>query len=135
MCLEKFFVFLIDIYGFKQCNITPQKKGGIEELLDVGTSVGAWQFLPYLIRPGEYIGTQHGVGREEEKSGVRDRVSRAVGLLLGILEFVDVLGDTLHVLMVRLHLILEVQNVRGMKANTNGLEVVQQVSRLDGRVE
>ena len=57
---------------------------------------------------GETIGTQHGVGRKEEKSRVRDRVARPVGLFLGILEFVDILGDTLHVLMVRLLLMLEI---------------------------
>ena len=93
------------------------------------------QFLPYLIITGETIGMQHGVGCEEEKSGVHDQVSRLVGLLLGILEFVDVLGETLHVLMLRLHLILEIQNVCGMEANTHGLEVVQQGLRHDGRVE
>ena len=64
---------------------------------------------------------QHGVGCEEEKSGVRDRVARPVGLFLGILEFVDILRDNLHVLMVRLHLILEIENVRGMEANIHGL--------------
>ena len=54
---------------------------------------------------------------------------------MGILVFLDVLGDTLHVLMVRLHLILDIQNVRGMEAHTHGLEVIEQVSGLDGRVE
>ena len=88
-------------------------------------TVRSGQFLPYLIHPGESIGMKHGVGRKEDKSGVCDRFSWSVGLLLGILEFVDVLGDTLHVLMVRLHLILEIQNVRSMEANAHGLEVVQ----------
>ena len=97
--------------------------------------VGDGLFLPYLIHRGELIGTKHGVGRKEEKSEVRDQVSRSVGLIMGILEFVDVLGDTLHVLMVRLHLILDIQNVRGMEAKTHRLEVVQQESRIDGRVE
>ena len=68
---------------------------------------------------------QHGVGRKEEKSGVHDWFARPVGLFLVILEFVDILGDTLHVLMIRLNIILEIENVRGMEANVHGLEMVQ----------
>ena len=37
--------------------------------------------------------------------------------------------------MVRLHLVLEIKNVRGMEAHTYGLEVLQEVSGLDVRVE
>ena len=97
--------------------------------------VGAGQFLPDLVRPGGTVGTQHGVGREEDKSRVRDRVPRSGGLLPFILELVDVLGDSLHVLMLRLHLVLDIQNIRGMEAHTHGLEVIKQVSGIDGRVE
>ena len=39
---------------------------------------------------------------------------------MGVFEFVYVIGDSLHVLMVPLHLILEIQNVRGMEAHTHG---------------
>ena len=63
--------------------------------------------------------------RKEEKSGVRDRFACPVVLFLGILEFVGVLGDTFHVLMVRLHIILKIEKIRGMERNTHGLEVVQ----------
>ena len=97
--------------------------------------VGTGQVLPFLINTGEAIGTQHGVGRKEEKSRVRDRVSHPVGLFLVILEFVDVLGDTLHVLMVRMHLVLDIENVRGMEANAHGLEMVQECARIHSRVE
>ena len=97
--------------------------------------VGAGKFLPGFICPGEAVGTQHGVGREEDKSRVRDRVPLLGGLLLGILEFFDVLRDSLHVFMVRLHLVLEIQNVRGMEAHTHRLEVIEQVLGLDGYVE
>ena len=54
---------------------------------------------------------------------------------MGVLKLVGVLGDSLHVLMVRLNLVLEIQNVRGMEVHTNGLEMIDQVSVLDGRVE
>ena len=37
--------------------------------------------------------------------------------------------------MLRLHLVLDIQNIRGMEAHTHGLEVLQEVSGLDGRVE
>ena len=97
--------------------------------------VGAGKFLPDFVCPGETVGTQHGVGHEEEKSRVCDQVPRLVVLLLGVLEFVGVLRDSLHILMVRLHPALEIQNVRGMEAHTYGLEVLEEVSGLDGRVE
>ena len=83
--------------------------------------VGAGQFLPNFVCPGETVGTQHGVGREEEKSRVRDRVPRSDGLLLGVLDFVDLLRDSIHIPMVRLHLVLEIHNVRGTEAHTHGL--------------
>ena len=67
--------------------------------------VSSGQFLPDFVCPGETVGKQHDVGREEEKSKVRDRVTLSGGLLLGVLEFVDVLRDSHHVLMVRLHLV------------------------------
>ena len=37
--------------------------------------------------------------------------------------------------MVRLHLVLEIQNVCGIEAHTHGLEVLQYLAGLDGRVE
>ena len=37
--------------------------------------------------------------------------------------------------MVRQNLVLEIQNVRGMESHTHGLEVLQEVSWLDDRVE
>ena len=37
--------------------------------------------------------------------------------------------------MVRLNIVLEIQNVRGMESHTHVLEVLQEVSGLDGRVE
>ena len=83
--------------------------------------VGAGKFLPDFVCPGETVGTQHGVGREEEKSRVRDRVPRSDGLLLGVLDFVDLLRDSIHIPMVRLHLVLEIHNVRGTEAHTHGL--------------
>ena len=89
--------------------------------------VGAGQFIPNFVCPGETFGTQHGVGREEEKSRVRDQVPRLGGLLLGFFEFFYVLGDSLHVLMVRMHLVLEIQNFRGMEAHTHGLWVLEEV--------
>ena len=82
---------------------------------------GSGQFLLNFVCPGEMVNTQHGVGREEEKSRVHDRVSCTGGLILGILEAVDILGYSLHVLMVRLHLVLEIQHVRGIEAHTHGL--------------
>ena len=87
--------------------------------------VGTGQVLPFLISTGGAICKQHGVGHEEDKSRVCDRVVRPVGLFLGILNFVDLLGDTLRVLMVQLHLILDIENVRGMEANAHGLDMFQ----------
>ena len=37
--------------------------------------------------------------------------------------------------MVRLRLVLDIQNVRGMEAHTHGLKVLQEVSGLEGCVE
>ena len=98
-------------------------------------TIGAGQFLPNLVCLGETVSTQHGVCLKEENSRVRDWVPRSGGLLLGVFKFVYVFGDSIHVLMVRLHLVLDIQNVRGMEAHTHGLEVLQEVSGLDGRVE
>ena len=78
---------------------------------------------------------QHGVRHKEEKSRVHDWVPLLGGLILGVFKFVYVCRVSLHVLRVHLHLSLEIQNVRAMEAHTHGLEVLQEVSRLDGRVE
>ena len=83
--------------------------------------VGVGKFLPNLVSLGETVVTQHGVGQEEESSRVRDQVPLSVGLLLGIFKFVYVIKDYLHILMVRLHLVLGIQNVCGMEAHTHGL--------------
>ena len=84
-------------------------------------TVGARQFLPNFVCPGETVGTQHSVDHKEEKIRVRDWVPRSGGLLLGVFEFVYVLGDSLNILMVRLHLDLDILKVRGMECHTHGL--------------
>ena len=98
-------------------------------------SIGARQFLPNLDCLGGAVGTQHDVCRKEEMSRVRDCVPRSGGLLLGVFKFVYVFWVSPHILMVRLHIVLEIQNVCGMDAHTYGLEVLQEVLGLDGRVE
>ena len=97
--------------------------------------INAGRFLPNFVCLGETVGTQHGVYRKEEKSRVPDWFPLSGGMLLGVFKFVYVFGDFLHILMVRLHLVLDIQNVRGMEAHTYGLEVLQEVSGIDGRVE
>ena len=125
-----FFIFLFE-YAIRPKLVLPAL-GGIFHLLRhiclavdgfslVPVPVSTDQVLPVLIRTGEAIGTQNGVVCKEENIRVRDKFAHPVGLFLGILEFVDILRDTLHVLMVPLHLILEIENVCGMDTNAQGL--------------
>ena len=86
-------------------------------------SIGTGKVFPNLVRPWETVCAQHCVRRKEEESGVRDRVARLVRLLMGVFQLVNLCRYALHFLMVRLYLILEIYNVRGMEAYTHGLEV------------
>ena len=78
-------------------------------------SFPCWSPLRFF-STGETISGQNCVGRDEEEGGIRDEIACPLGLLLGIFECVDILGDALHVQMAVLHFILQRQQIKGMEA-------------------
>ena len=75
-------------------------------------------FLPAFVGLREALCGEHGVGGHEEEGGVGYVVVCPPGLLLGVLECVDVLGHPLGVQVEALHIILQRQDVEGVEATT-----------------
>ena len=76
------------------------------------------QVLPYFVRSEETLRRKHRVYRNEDEVVLSHRVTRSLGAFLQILKRIGVLEDSLHVLMIVLHLILKCQHIEAMEANT-----------------
>ena len=66
---------------------------------------------------------QKGIDWEKAKGLIRNRSSRPSGLPLGVLEHVDILGDSLDLEVVALHFVMQRQYVEGVPAGAPRLEV------------
>ena len=76
------------------------------------------EVLPHFFSSGEMLSQQHDVSRNEEEGVNRFRIACSLGLLLRILERVDVLRDALHVQMLVLYLVLKCKYIEGMEDTT-----------------
>ena len=56
-------------------------------------------------------------GRDEEEGGRCDGIACLLGLIMGIFERIDVLGDALYVQMVVMHFILQGQHIEVMESD------------------
>ena len=76
------------------------------------------EFLPYFFSKGVMLGGKHCIVQYEEEGGSRDGIGCPIGLLMGVFKRVGVPGDALHVQMVVLNFILQLQHTNGMEAAT-----------------
>ena len=78
--------------------------------------------FPIVICAWEALASKNSGTREEEEGFVCDCSSCPNGLPLGILEHIDILGDSLDLEVVALHLFMKRQEVEGVPAGAPRLE-------------
>ena len=83
--------------------------------------------LPRLSGAGELLRREHIGSRNIEHGGVRDQVGfvDAEGCALGILEHIDILGDSVGLFVILPHVELKVECVDGVRAEARALQVVK----------
>ena len=79
--------------------------------------------LPVVIGPWVSLSCEHHRDREEEERFIENCLAGSPRLLLCILEHINILGDTLYLEVIALHLIMQLQEVKGMENCAPHLEV------------
>ena len=74
------------------------------------------EVLPYLVSLGETLSREHVFVRNEEEGSRCDGIDFPLGLILGIFEHVDIIGDAFHVQIAVMYLIFHRQHIEGMEA-------------------
>ena len=87
--------------------------------------------FPVVIGPGEPLAGQHRRAGEKEEGVLCDGTARPAGLLLGVLEHINILGDALNLKMVELHLVVHRQEVDGVPAGAPCFQVCKQILGVD----
>ena len=81
------------------------------------------KLLITIVGTGELICDEYSFCRDDGKRRISDGVVGPLGFGLGILVFVDVLGDYLAFKMVTLNIVLQCEDIMGMKSTTRRLEL------------
>ena len=79
--------------------------------------------FPISVCAREALASNHSGTRNEEEGLVWDRSSRPDGFPLGILEHIDILGYSLDLEVVALHLVMQRQEFKGVPAGSPRLEL------------